>query len=149
MVIDTSALLAILQDEPERRAFNEAIQAAPSRIISVANFVEISIVIEARHGAEGVRDLDDFLDRAGVAQVAVDVEQGKVARRAFQRFGKGRHPAGLNYGDCFAYALATVRGEPLLFKGNDFSQTDVTPARPPETTAGIPGEPAADPDSAA
>ena len=129
MVIDTSALLAILQDEPERREFNEAIQAAPSCCISVASFVEISIVLESRHGAEGVRDLDDFLDRAGITQVAVDVEQGKLARRAFRRFGKGRHPAGLNYGDCFAYALAALRRESLLFKGDDFSRTDATPAR--------------------
>lgn len=130
MVIDTSALLAILQDEPERRAFNEAIQDAPARSISVASFVEVSLVMESRHGAEGVRDLDDFLDRAGIAQAAVDVEQGKIARRAFQRFVKGRHAAGLNFGDCFAYALATVRREPLLFKGNDFARTDVTPAFP-------------------
>lgn len=129
MVIDTSALLAVLQNEPERRAFNEAIQAAPTRIISVASFVETSMVIESRYGAEGLRDLDDFLDRGGIGQAAVDVEQGKVARRAFHRFGKGRHPAGLNYGDCFAYALATVCGEPLLFKGDDFSQTDVTPVQ--------------------
>lgn len=130
MVIDTSALLAILQDEPERRAFNETIERAASRLFSVASFVEVSMVIESRHGAEGLRDLDLFLERAGVRLVAVDVEQGKVARRAFSRFGKGRHPAGLNYGDCFAYALASVRGERLLFKGEDFSLTDVTPALP-------------------
>ena len=133
MVIDTSALVAILQNEPERHVFNEAIEAASSRRMSVANFVEISLVIESRQGAEGLRELDFFLDRAGIHLVAVDAEQGKVARRAFSQFGKGRHPAGLNYGDCFAYALAKVLAEPLLFKGNDFSKTDITPF---ETSSG-------------
>ena len=90
MVLDTSAVLAILQDEPERRAFNEAIEVADSRSLSIASLVEASIVIEARYGAEGVRHLDQFLDRADVAVVAVDVEQGKIARQAFSRFGKGR-----------------------------------------------------------
>jgi ribonuclease VapC len=127
MVIDTSALLAILLDEPERRTFNEAIEAAESRRVSAATFVETSMVIESRFGAEGLRDLDQFLERAGVEIAAVDSEQAHVARRAFSRFGKGRHPAGLNYGDCFSYALATVLGEPLLYKGEDFRQTDVTP----------------------
>lgn len=127
MVIDTSALLAILFDEPERRAFNEAIEAAESRGISAATFVEVSIVIESRFGAEGLHDLDLLLERAGIELVAVDAEQAHVARRAFSRFGKGRHRAGLNYGDCFAYALATVLGEPLLYKGNDFPETDVKP----------------------
>jgi len=131
MVIDTSALLAILQDEPERRTFNEAIEEAGSRVMSVATLVEVSIVIETRYGAEGLRDLDLFVDRAGIELAGVDVEQANVARRAFSRFGKGRHPAGLNYGDCFAYALAMVLGEPLLFKGDDFPQTDVTLSVPP------------------
>jgi ribonuclease VapC len=130
MVIDTSALLAILGDEPERRRFNEALAAAESRLLSVATFVEVSIVLEARHGAEGVRDLDLFLERAGVALVEVDREQGREARRAFSRFGKGRHPAGLNYGDCFPYALARVLGQPLLFKGEDFARTDAVAAVP-------------------
>jgi len=127
MVLDTSTILAILLDEPERRSFNEAIEAAESRALSTATFVEVSIVIESRHGAEGLRDLDLFLERAGVELVAVDPEQAHVARRAFSRFGKGRHRAGLNYGDCFSYALATVLGEPLLYKGDDFPHTDVTP----------------------
>ena len=125
MVIDTSALLAILHDEPERRAFNEAIEAADSRAMSVATFVEVSIVIESRYGAEGLRELDLFIERAGIELVSVDVEQGQVPRGAFSRFGKGRHPAGLNFGDCFAYALARVLGEPLLYKGDDFPKTDV------------------------
>ncbi|MGH9369072.1 MAG: type II toxin-antitoxin system VapC family toxin [Thermoanaerobaculia bacterium] len=127
MIVDTSALLAILQDEPERRAFNEAIEAAGARRISVANLVEVSIVIEARFGAAGQRDLDQFVERAALELLPVDVEQAGVARRAFSRYGKGRHAAGLNFGDCFAYALATVLGEPLLFKGDDFAQTDVAP----------------------
>jgi ribonuclease VapC len=125
MVIDTSALVAILQREPERRPFIEAIEAADSRLISVATFVEISIAIEARHGAEGLRDLDHFITRAAIELVPVDVEHGNVARTAFSRFGKGRHRAGLNYGDCFSYALAIFTGEPLLFKGDDFVHTDV------------------------
>jgi ribonuclease VapC len=125
MVIDTSALLAILQGEPERRAFNEAIEAADSRSLSAASFVEVSIVIEARFGAEGVGHLDRFLERAGVKVVPVDLEQGRLARLAFSRFGKGRHEGALNFGDCFSYALAQVLGEPLLFKGEDFSRTDV------------------------
>jgi ribonuclease VapC len=130
MVIDTSALLAILLDEPERRTFNEAIEAAESRVMSAATFLEVSMVIESRFGAEGLRDLDLFIERAGIEIVAVDSEQAHVARRAFSRFGKGRHPAGLNYGDCFVYALAMVLGEPLLYKGEDFRQTDVTPFVP-------------------
>src|SRR6266545_5007953 len=127
MVIDSSALVAALADEPERRAFIEAIEAAASRQMSTATFVETSIIIESRYGAEGVRDLDLFLSRAGIELVAVDNDQAHVARRAFSRFGKGRHSAGLNYGDCFSYALASVAGEPLLFKGDDFGHTDVTP----------------------
>jgi ribonuclease VapC len=130
MVIDTSALLAILLDEPERRAFNEAIEAADVRRMSTASLVEASIVIEARYGSAGLRDLDLFFERAGIEFSPVDLEQAHEARRAFSRFGKGRHPAGLNYGDCFAYALARVLGEPLLFRGDDFTQTDVIPYLP-------------------
>lgn len=125
MVIDTSALLAILQTEAESRSFIEQIEAAQTRLMSVANFVEASIVIEARHGAEGLRDLDLFLAKAEVRLVSVDPEQGYLARQAFHLYGKGRHPAGLNYGDCFSYALAKLEGEPLLYKGRDFSLTDI------------------------
>jgi len=127
MVVDTSALLAILFDEPERRAFNEALEAAESLVMSTATFVEVSMVVESRFGAEGLRDLDLLIERAGIKLLPVDSEQAHTARRAFSRFGKGRHRAGLNYGDCFVYALATVLGEPLLFKGDDFPLTDVTP----------------------
>ncbi|MBI5018636.1 MAG: type II toxin-antitoxin system VapC family toxin [Deltaproteobacteria bacterium] len=125
MVIDTSALLAILQDEPDRRAFNEAIEMADSRRMSVANFVEASIVLEVRYGTEGRRDLDRFVERSGMELAAVDLDQAREARLAFSRFGKGRHSAGLNYGDCFAHALARVLGEPLRYKGGDFAQTDI------------------------
>lgn len=125
MIIDTSALLAILQDEPERRSFNAAIEAAASRSLSSATFVETSIVIGARYGGDGLRDLDLFIAKAEIALVPVDTEQAHAARDAFLRFGKGRHPAGLNYGDCFSYALAKTLGESLLYKGDDFSQTDV------------------------
>jgi ribonuclease VapC len=126
MVVDTSALLAILQDEPERRSFNEALEAADARLISVVTLVETSILIESRYGAEGLRDLDLLLERAGIELVPVDFEQARAARAAWSRFGKGRHPAGPNFGDCFSYALARVLGEPLLYKGDDFSRTDVS-----------------------
>jgi len=125
MILDTSALLAILQDETERRSFNAAIEAAGSRSMSTATFVETSIVIGARYGGDGLRDLDLFIAKAEIALVPFDTEQAHAARDAFLRFGKGRHPAGLNYGDCFAYALARTLGEPLLYKGDDFSKTDV------------------------
>ena len=125
MVIDTSALLAVLLDEPERRSYNESIEAADSRVMSVATFVEVSIVLEARYGAEGLRALDRFIERAGIDLAPVDLEQARIARDAFSRFGKGRHAAALNFGDCFSYALAQVLGEPLLYKGDDFSRTDL------------------------
>ncbi len=125
MVIDTSAIVAILHGEPERRAFIERIETADARRMSVATWVELTIVIEAKYGSPGTRDLDRFTSRADIALVPVDSEQGHLARAAFSRFGKGRHRAGLNFGDCFSYALAMVVGEPLLFKGDDFGHTDV------------------------
>jgi ribonuclease VapC len=128
MVVDSSALLAILQDEPERRRFNEAIEAAAERLLSVATFVEVSIVIDARYGPPGLHHVDLFLDRADIELVDVDAEQARIARDAYSRFGKGRHPAGLNFGDCFSYALAHTRGLPLLFKGEDFARTDLAAA---------------------
>jgi ribonuclease VapC len=100
---------------------------ADSRRISAAAFVEASIVIESRFGTDGLRALDLFMERAGIEIMPVDVEQARAAREAFLRFGKGRHAAGLNLGDCFSYALARVLGEPLLFKGGDFARTDVAP----------------------
>jgi ribonuclease VapC len=126
MVLDTSALLAVLLNEPEAAAFRLAIEADPVRLLSAATLVETAIVIEARVGDVGGRELDRALHKADVKVVAVDVDQAELARHAFRKFGKGRHPAGLNYGDCFSYALAHSTGEPLLFKGHDFSQTDIT-----------------------
>lgn len=128
MVIDTSAVLAILQNEPERRAINEAVEAADTRAMSVATLVESSIVLEARYGPEGVRDLDLYVAKAQVALVPVDAEQAHLARDAFRKYGKGRHRAGLNFGDCFSYALARSLAEPLLFKGDDFMHTDLVAA---------------------
>ena len=125
MVLDTSALVAILTGEPEQRSFIAAIDAADSRLLSTASYVESSIVIEARYGAAGVADLDLFLRRATITLVPVDEEQALAARRAFSRFGRGRPAAGLNYGDCFSYALASVSAEPLLCKGSDFRRTDI------------------------
>jgi ribonuclease VapC len=125
MVIDTSAVLAILQREPERRTYLEAIEAADTLRMSVASYVEGSIVIESRYGTEGLRDFDRFVSRASIELVPVDEKQGQLARSAFSRFGKGRHRAGLNYGDCFSYAAAISLGEPLLCKGDDFIHTDV------------------------
>jgi ribonuclease VapC len=133
VIIDTSALVAILQDEPERHAFTEAIESAETRRVSAATFVECSIVIDARYGAEGLRALDRLIDIAGIETVPVDERQARAAREAYFRFGKGRHQAGLNFGDCFAYALAVVLGEPLLFKGGDFALTDVVPYLAPAT----------------
>lgn len=128
MVIDTSALLAVLQNEPERHTFNQAIESADTRSLSAASFVELSMIIESRYGPEGIRDLDLFLSRARIDLVPLDTDQAYLARQAFRQYGKGRHPAALNFGDCFAYALAKNLAEPLLFKGNDFSQTDLTTA---------------------
>jgi ribonuclease VapC len=125
MVLDTSALLAVLMNEPEAAACAVAIDADPVRLLSAANLVETSIVIEARVGEAGGRELDLLLHKAAIDIVPVDADQAELARHAYRQFGKGRHPAGLNYGDCFAYALAQSAGEPLLCKGDDFSNTDV------------------------
>jgi len=125
MVIDSSALAAILFGEHECRSFIEAIEGAGERLMSVANWVEVSIVLTARHGAEGDLALQRFIERAGIEIVPVDLEQGRLARDAWQQFGKGRHPAGLNFGDCFAYALSRQRGQSLLYKGDDFNHTDI------------------------
>ena len=128
MIVDTSALLAILQAEPESRLLAEAIEAVSRPTISVVSFVEASIVLDARHGAEGRDRLDRVIRESQMEIAPVDLEQAQIAREAFRDFGKGRHPARLNFGDCFAYALARQRGEPLLFKGDDFAHTDIRPA---------------------
>lgn len=128
MVIDSSALIAILLDEPERRLFNEKIEADPRRLLSAGSFIETALVIESRLGEAGGRELDLLLYRAAVDVMPVDRDQAEIARRAFRIYGRGRHPAGLNFGDCFAYALARSTGEKLLFKGDDFGQTDIAAA---------------------
>ena len=128
MVIDISVLVAILFDEDDAETLEAAIDADPTRLMSVASVLETSIVVETRFGEIGGRELDLLLHRVPIDVVGVTVEQLDVARKAFRHFGKGRHRAGLNFGDCFAYALAKVSGEPLLFKGDDFARTDVIPA---------------------
>ena len=130
MVVDTSALLAILRDEPEGPSFAQALEAAADCVLSAASFVEASMVIEARYGPDGLRDLDRLIAKANIEIVAADADQAMIARRAFSRFGKGRHAAGLNFGDCFAYALAEARGSTLLFKGDGFRRTDIPAALP-------------------
>lgn len=133
MVIDTSALVAILRNEPERREFVLAIEQAEHRVLSAVSFVETSVVIGSRYGAEGLRDLDLFIGKARIGIVSVDEEQAQIARRAFMQYGKGHHSARLNLGDCFAYALARVLDEPLLCKGSDFVRTDIA-VRPRSTS---------------
>lgn len=125
MIVDTSALVAILYREPEAASFAQRIHDADICRISVANYVELSIVIQSQIGSEGMRQAEAFFRRAGMIVEPVTVDHGELARQAFFDFGKGRHSAGLNFGDCFAYALAKATGEPLLFKGDDFSQTDI------------------------
>lgn len=125
MVIDTSAIAAILFDEPEAAELEGRIADDPVRLMSAATLLEATIVIEARLGDVGGREFDLWRHRAEIDIIGVDAEQADLARRAWRRFGRGRHPAGLNYGDCFSYALATARNEPLLFKGDDFAKTDV------------------------
>ncbi|OGQ92224.1 MAG: ribonuclease [Deltaproteobacteria bacterium RIFOXYA12_FULL_58_15] len=128
MVIDTSAILAILLGEPEADVFINAIANAGKRWVAAFTELECAVVITARKGPSGARDLDLLLHQARVEQVGMDAEQVSIARRAYAQFGKGRHPAALNLGDCCSYALAMRAGEPLLFKGDDFSQTDVPAA---------------------
>ena len=125
MVIDTSALAAIFFAEPERQKFLGAITSAESRLVSAATLLETGIVVEARQGESAGREFDLFVVRADLQVVPVDSEQVEIARSAWRRYGKGRHRAGLNYGDCFAYALAKSTAEPLLAKGSDFSMTDI------------------------
>lgn len=125
MVIETSALVAILFDEPDAEHFEIAIESDPRRLMSTASVLETSMVVEARLGEAGGREFDLLLHKAQIEIVAFSAAQLEMARHAFRTYGKGRHPAGLNFGDCFAYALSKTSGEPLLFKGNDFAQTDV------------------------
>lgn len=125
MVIDTSAVIAMLSDEPGAAQFEADVEADPIRLMSTASYLETAIVIEARFGEPGGRELDLWLHRAAVDLVAVDTDQADTARVAYRAYGKGRHRAALNYGDCFSYALAKISGQPLLYKGDDFVHTDV------------------------
>jgi ribonuclease VapC len=125
MVIDSSAALASLLGETEAEVFATAIDADPTRIMSAISVLEASIVIEARKGPGGGRELDLFLHRGRIDVVPFNIHQLELARDAYRRFGRGRHPAALNFGDCCTYALAAASGEALLFKGDDFGRTDI------------------------
>jgi ribonuclease VapC len=126
MVIDTSAIVAVLLGEHEAHTFAELIEADPVRLISTASVLEAAIVIGSELGEQGERELDLLLQKAGIEIVPFTPEQLAAARFAYNTYGKGRHPAGLNFGDCFNYALSSTTGEPLLFKGQDFTRTDVS-----------------------
>jgi ribonuclease VapC len=128
MIIDTSAIIAVLFNEEDAKVYAHLIAQSDTRRISAATFVETAIVVETQTKTSGSRQLDAFLRQAEIAIEPVTEEHAHIARQAFIDFGKGRHPAGLNYGDCFSYALAKATGEPLLFKGKDFSKTDLAAA---------------------
>ena len=128
MIVDSSAILAILFNESDAESYAHAITDADACRISAANFVEVAIVVEAQTKASGSRQFDAFFRRAAIVIEPVTEEQAHIARQAYADFGKGRHKAGLNFGDCFAYALAKTTGETLLFKGEDFKKTDITSA---------------------
>lgn len=129
MIVDASALIAILRTEPDASTYAEAIAAADERRISAVNYVEAAAVIDGSRDPIASRSFDDLIEYADIAITAVTQRQAHLAREAYRDFGKGSgHPAKLNLGDCFAYALAKETGEPLLFKGNDFSHTDISPA---------------------
>ena len=125
MVIDSSALVAILRREPEEQAFRSAIKLASTRLLSASTRVETGIVALGLAGEVGLEQVDALLDTLRVETVPVSADHARLAIDAFRHFGKRRHPAGLNFGDCFSYALAKATGEPLLFKGDDFAQTDI------------------------
>jgi ribonuclease VapC len=128
MVVDTSALLAILEGESTAPRLVDALSAADAIRVSAGTALEAGIVVEARRGEAGGRELDLLLHRLRADVVSVTAEHVEIARDAYRRYGKGHHPAALNFGDCFAYALASALGEPLMFVGNDFARTDVEAA---------------------
>ena len=128
MIVDTAAVLAILFDEPDADRYARAIAEAPRCRMSVAGYLEAAIVLESRAGPDAAHELDRLIERAAIELAPVTADHAQAARRAWRRFGKGNHPAGLNFGDCFAYALAEATGEPLLFKGGDFARTDIEAA---------------------
>ncbi len=125
MVIDSSAVIALLLGEEKAERLARAMASDPKRLISSFSQLEMSIVIEARKGEAGGRELDLLIHQIQGEIVSLDPDQVEMAREAWRRFGKGRHPAGLNIGDCCSYALSKVSGEPLLFTGNDFNHTDI------------------------
>ena len=125
MIVDTSAVLAILFHESDAERYARAITMASPRRMSVATLLETTIVLESRSGGAAGHELDAFLEEAAIELEPVTPAHAQAARRAWRRFGKGNHPAGLNFGDCFAYALAEAAREPLLFKGQDFELTDI------------------------
>lgn len=129
MIVDTSALIAILRDEPEAPAMAQAIEEVTQRQISAANWLEAAAVIDGSRDPVASRQFDHLIGVARILVAPVTEQQARIARAAYRDFGKGSgHPAGLNFGDCFAYALAKDTGEPLLFKGRDFARTDIVPA---------------------
>lgn len=129
LVVDPSAIVALLKSEPGWESLAARLHEASSRALSVAGWVELSLVVAGRHGdAATLAFLDRFLQTTAIELRPVDERQAQSARTAFLHFGKGRHPAGLNFGDCFSYALAQTLEAPLLFVGNDFIQTDVRAA---------------------
>jgi len=125
MVIDTSAILAVLLGEPDAEDLSRVIAQDSKRLVSALSALEAAIVIHTRKGPAGTRELDLFLHSARATVVSLDADQVLLARTAYEKYGKGRHPAALNLGDCCSYALSRSSGEPLLFKGNDFSKTDI------------------------
>ena len=125
MIVDTSVIIAILRDESDAENLSAAVESAEVRRVSAGTYVEAAIVVDANRDPVLSRRLDSFLHQALISIEPVTVEQARIAREAYRDYGKGRHRAGLNFGDCFAYALAKEKGEPLLFKGNDFGKTDV------------------------
>jgi ribonuclease VapC len=129
MVVDSSALVAILFGEAEADRFVDAIAEAEPRLISAANLLEAAIVVDNQLGSAAGRQLDRFVEQARIEIEPVTEEQVRIARQAYVDYGRGNHPARLNFGDCFAYALAKAAGEPLLFKGEDFARTDIRPYR--------------------
>jgi ribonuclease VapC len=128
MIVDTSAIVAILRDEPEATSCAEAIASAKNRRVSAVNYVEAAAVIDGSRNPIASRRFDDLFREAGLRVEPVTEAQARIAREAYRDFGKGSgHAAALNFGDCFAYALAKAMGEPILFKGNDFRHTDLSP----------------------
>lgn len=125
MIVDTSALVAIILKETDYRPFLDKIMDAQASRLSAVSYLETSMVLLTRRGDTAIEELDQLLPETNIHVVPVDVNQSRLAVAAFRQYGKGRHPAALNFGDCFSYALAKDTGEPLLFKGTDFSKTDI------------------------